>query len=300
MTEAGYASESQDKDLGIILETLERRGVGLHKYRPSFLKRRIALRMRTRGTVSYNEYAALLSSDPAERVALNHSFSVNVTEFFRDTQFFTSMQEKVIPSIIAQKRSVGGNTEFQEIRIWCAGCATGEEPYSIAIIASESQKAVPQEISFRIFATDVNPAAIEYARAGTYDAASLRNLSKELVAKYFQAETIGNEKIQFYKVSEHLRHLVSFDEADILKVTPPSKLDMIFCRNVLIYFDKAAREKMLSKFFDALSPGGYLVVGQSEALIGKVPVSLFEPIYPKERIYRKLGVDRQTGKTDGL
>jgi len=272
--------ENIDPSLELILGKLADGGGG-QKYRLSFLTRRIDHRMRARGMKSYQEYANLLSTDPSEHAALTSLFSITVTEFFRDTNFFEMLRCNILPSMMSENRS-GTN----EVKIWCAGCATGEEPYSIAILAKEL---TGQRSDIRIFATDVNPESIKLAASGIYEQRSLKNVPDNLMAKYFHSipSKYDNDKLKYYQVSEEIRSAVIFNTGDLANIAPPaSDLDLILCRNVMIYFDKESRDKLLRKFSDSLRPKGYFVMGQSEVMAGKA-FSIFKTVHPKERIYQK-------------
>ncbi|MEW6604441.1 MAG: protein-glutamate O-methyltransferase CheR [Thermoproteota archaeon] len=256
-----------DPDLELILRRIAD-GDGTQKYRTSFLVRRIEHRMRAKKIQSYREYDRLLSSDPKEYVELTSLFSVTVTEFFRDIELFELLKSNILPSL------------SNEIKIWCAGCATGEEPYSVAIVASELQRISGQRIS--ILATDINPDSIMVATAGIYEEKSLKNMPAELKAKYFRK--VGENS---WQVDSKIRDSVVYNVNDLDKSAPPaSDLDVILCRNVMIYFDSGSRERLLQKFYDALKPKGYFVMGQSEIMMGRA-FSLFKTVYPKERVYQR-------------
>jgi chemotaxis methyl-accepting protein methylase len=141
-------------------------------------------------------------------------------------------------------------------------------------------------LKFRIFATDINQAAVDFAKSARYTIGSLKNVPSTLFAKYFTASKEPGEDPVF-QLSDRVRNLVVFEVGDIARVTPPPEVDVICCRNVMIYFDTKAKEVMIQKFHSALKPGGFLAVGQSEALIGRLALSLFEPLYTRERTYRK-------------
>lgn len=262
-----------DPDLNQILNMIADSN-GSQKYRISFLVRRIEHRMREKKIQSYTEYARLLSSDPTEYAKLASLFSVTVTEFFRDAEFFELLKSKLMPVL------------SEEIKIWCAGCATGEEPYSIAIIASELQRILGQHI--QILATDINPNSIRFATIGIYEEKSLKKIPQELKTKYFHR--VGENS---WQVDSKIRHAVVYSVHDLDRSESPAlDLDLILCRNVMIYFDRESRDKLLRKFYDALKPKGYFVMGQSEIMTGKA-FSLFKTIYPKERIYQKRSKARQ-------
>jgi chemotaxis protein methyltransferase CheR len=208
--------------------------------------------------------------DPFEHAALTSLFSVTVTEFFRDREFFELLKARLLPSLARSNR----------VKIWCAGCATGEEPYSIAILAQESLQDSSGRV--KIFATDINPDSIRFAKEGMYEEKSLKNVPEDLKAKYFRRA--GKD---FWQVGQEILDAVDFEAGDLDRMAPPAKeLDMILCRNVMIYFDRASRESLLKKFHDALKPQGYFVMGQSEIMTGKA-FSLFKSAWPRERVYQK-------------
>jgi chemotaxis protein methyltransferase CheR len=240
--------------------------------------------MRTKKLTDYKRYAALLSSDPDEVSALTRSFSVNVTEFFRDANFYELYSSLLLPQVANDALKDLGDS--QGVRIWCAGCATGEEPYSLAILCREMQRILPQ-LKVKIFATDISPAAISFATVAKYPAASLKNVSQTHLASYFIQDASG--EAPQYEVSQDVRNLVTFEVGDISRASPAGEVDIICCRNVMIYFDTKAKDLMIQRFHSKLRPGGYLTIGQSEALIGKQALSLFQPLYSKERTYRKIG-----------
>lgn len=257
---------------------------GRQKYRISFLTRRIEHRMRARGMRTYHEYANLLSTDPSELAALTSLFSITVTEFFRDTNFFEILKSRILPSMLSNSKS---GADKGEIKIWCAGCATGEEPYSIAILAD--QLASHGQRKIRIFATDINPNSIQIAQSGIYEHKSLKNVSDDLLSRYFKSLPTrqDNVKLKYYQVGKETRDAVVFNAGDLAKIVPPATdLDMILCRNVMIYFDKESREKLLRKFCGVLKPKGYFVMGQSEVMTGRA-FSIFKTVYPRERIYQR-------------
>jgi len=266
---------------------------GLQKYRVPFIRRRLEHRMRLRKIPNYQKYAELLSKDPNEFTELISSFSITVTEFFRDPSFFERLRINILPSIIDNCRLTGSQTP--EIKIWCAGSATGEEPYSIAILVRELLNADQNAMNLSscrlgIFATDINSSSIGISQEGIYEETSLKNVTQNLLSRYFQRvspKVPHSSTARFYQVSEDIRKSVDFHVADLTKTEPPATdFDMILCRNVMIYFDRESREKLIDKFHKALKPHGYLAIGQSEVLMGKL-LGKFRSIYLRERIYQK-------------
>jgi chemotaxis protein methyltransferase CheR len=276
--------EKVDPNLELILNKITDSAEG-QMYALSFLTRRIEHRMRARGIRSYQEYSNLLSADPSEKAALTSLFSITVTEFFRDINFFEMLRFKILPSILFENSSTKSGSS--EVKIWCAGCATGEEPYSIAILVSELINQESHRI--KIYATDINPDSIKIARTGIYEQRSLKNMSNDIMSKYFCGipSKKDNDKLKYYQISQAMREAVVFNSGDLATLaSPTSDLDIIMCRNVMIYFDKGSKDKLLKKFYDALKPKGYFVMGQSEIITGKT-FSIFKTIHPKERIYQK-------------
>lgn len=265
--------QAQD-DASPVIEKAMKKGVDLRQYKEGFLKRRLDVRLKARGVSTYLQYARLLESDPAELQALLATFSINVTEFFRDFEFYQAFYEKIIPDIYSHAKDGG------EVKAWSAGCASGEEPYSIAMLFAEAALALGR-FRGRVIATDVSSKALERAKAGMYVQASVENIPKDMLGRYFARALDGQ-----YQVSAKVRSLVSFEVGNLSTMSAPQQVDAIFCRNVLMYFDKETQYSIEVKFHQSLKPGGYFILGQSEALMGE-STRLFEAVMPKERIYRK-------------
>jgi chemotaxis protein methyltransferase CheR len=259
--------------VGAVVEKALQRGVDLRQYKENFLRRRLDIRLKARGISDYLQYARILESEPAEFHALMATFSINVTEFFRDVDFYNAFYSHIIPDL--HHRTGSG-----EVRVWSAGCASGEEPYTIAITFAEAAESLGS-FSGRIIATDLSAKAVEFARQGIYNAARLENLPGELLSKHFTRLPDGR-----YQVSGRLRAMVDFDVGNLSTMAAPRQLDAVFCRNVLMYFDKEMQLRILTKFHRSLKDGGYFILGQSEAVMGESS-ALFEAVMPRERIYRK-------------
>ena len=256
-----------DPQIEAIIKKASRFGFELNHYKTTFLKRRIDVRLRTRGVRDYSEYSELL--DSAESGALFKSISINVTEFFRDKEVFSYLTQDLLPKI-SEKTST--------IRIWSAGCATGEEPHSLAILLNEICK--KQSKSFKIFATDISSKAVETAKTGIYPSLALKNLPPELFTKYFTAKQDGNH------ISDEIRSNITFNVAD-LTTFEIKLLDVIVCRNVFIYYTKETQDMILKKFHSCLKDTGHLVLGMDEGIRAE-QTKLFESINPRLRIYRKV------------
>jgi chemotaxis protein methyltransferase CheR len=250
---------------------LQRLGKDLSQFKKPFLNRRISARMRSVGVQNGSEYAKLLEVDLNEPTLLFKSFSINVTEFYRDSFVWQSMSSQVLPQITKTSRSV---------KIWSAGCASGEEPYSLAILLKES--AATKNLKFNITATDINKDAIHKAKEGRYTLPNLKNLRQDVISKYF-SQIDDNT----YEVRPEIKEMVSFEHGDMLSLNV-GQIHLITCRNVLIYYDKPAQELIFKKFHRTLTNDGYLIIGQDETMMGVEAAKLFSCVLPRERIYVKL------------
>lgn len=250
---------------------LQRIGKDLTQFKKPFLGRRISSRMRAVGVKDGSEYAKILESDENEPALLFKSFSINVTEFFRDP-FVWKCVSNLLPRLLNKNSTINA---------WSAGSASGEEPYSIAIMLKEAIGIMKNQ--FKVLATDISLEAINRAKKGQYTSSNLMNLPTEIITKYFTK--IGTDTFQ---LNEEIRQYVVFEQADIASFAA-DKIHLIFCRNVLIYYEKAAQEIIFKRFHKSLTDDGYLVIGQDETMMGIQSSKLFSCIYPKERIYEKIG-----------
>jgi two-component system CheB/CheR fusion protein len=253
-------------------------------YKPSTIHRRVARRMAVHQINAIDGYVKFLQQTPPEVDALFRDLLIGVTSFFRDHDVFALLERDVIPALIADTPA------DRPLRLWSAGCSTGEEAYSLAILLAERLDALQLGHSVQLFATDIDPAAIATARAGRYPASIANDVSAERLARYFvsDAETGG------YRIHKRIRDLLIFSEQDIIKDPPFSKLDLISCRNVLIYMGTELQKKLIPVFHYALRPGGTLLLGTSEG-IGDHD-TYFVPVDRKAKVYRRtddmVGVQR--------
>ena len=254
-------------------EVLDKRGFDLSFFKPTFLSRRINVRMKVLNIASGTEYAELLRSEPNEISLLYDSISINVTKFYRDKQVWNTFSSKIIPEII---KSIRPN---DTIRIWSAGCATGEEAYGLAIMFKEALRNSNNKI--KIIATDINSVYLQKAKDGVYSSATAHTLDSHLVNKYFTK--IGKDQ---YKVKKEIKDLISFHVADLLTF-PVSYLDVIFCRNLLIYYGENAQDLILKKFHNVMKQNKFLVLGMDESMLGHKIARSFLPLFPRLRIYQK-------------
>ncbi|ACF14111.1 signal transduction histidine kinase with CheB and CheR activity [Chloroherpeton thalassium ATCC 35110] len=225
-------------------------------YKPTTVDRRIERRMNILRFDTIEPYYQRLVQDPEELNALYKDLLIGVTKYFRDPKAFEALGERVIPEIIRR----ASEEKEEEIRAWVCGCATGEEAYSLAILFSEVAESLNNRIKLKIFATDVHRASLDIASDGIYDEAELENLSEDLKEKYFHREN-GR-----YRANTHIRQLIVFSEQNVLTDPPFIKIDLVSCRNLLIYFQIVAQRKALAMFHFALKHKAYLFLGSSENL----------------------------------
>ena len=254
------------------------------QYKPGTLERRIERRMTLLALQpgNFTAYLDLLHNDPGERGMLANDLLINVTSFFRDPQVFKTLATTIVPDII------GRLPALQPLRVWVAGCSTGEEAYSIAMICREAIEASGREIKLQVFASDVDPEAIATAREGYY-ALDSPGISAERLARHFVKDETG------YRVQKALRADVVFTVQDVLSDPPFSRVDLVSCRNLLIYLNPEAQAKVISLFHFALREGGILLLGPSET-VGSAE-DRFEVIAKAERFYRNIA-HGQIGNAD--
>ncbi|SIQ88750.1 two-component system, chemotaxis family, CheB/CheR fusion protein [Paenibacillus sp. RU4T] len=276
---AVHAAALNDSEalLAKILERVrERTNIDFSFYKKNSLLRRIEKRMAEAGAATLADYELLLEAREEEVLALRQDLLIHVTHFFRDPEAFDIIREKVLPKLVRAKLQ----NKSTELRIWTAGCSTGEEAYSIGMLALEvlEQEGLQNRFSIRIFATDVDKQSIDYANHGVYPLSIGTSVSKARLDKYFVRH--GDT----YQVTRELRRLIVFAPHNLTKDPPFSNLDLISCRNMLIYLQPEMQQKVLSLFNFALTPGGFLFLGPSET-VGRQD-HLFEPANGKWNIFR--------------
>jgi len=252
----------------------------LSRYKKSSIERSINRRMRVTGAQSLSEYAGLLRSDPAELNVLISDITVDFSLFFRDENLFEILKESILPEIIRRNRASGQGA----VRVWCAGCGSGEEAYSIAILLFEALKGDTGRDRLTIFATDVDPLSLAKSRAGVYSAEALRNVDSCSRERYFSFDGC-------YRIKDFMKNLICFGKHNLLSDPPISRIDLLLCRNVLIYLDKDGQSVALKRLRYAVRPGGYLVLGKSESLLQEVSDS-FLVVDRAGKIYRRKDDDR--------
>lgn len=276
MTTAGPAGG--DEGLEALMRKIERaRGLKLTSYKQPCLKRRLAVRMRARGVHGYADYGRVLDAQPEEYDLLLDALTINVTRFFRNPESYAVLEQRVVPALRARAGAAGHG-----LRVWSAGCASGEEPYSLAILFSEAFADRPGDARarVRIDATDLDPGALEALRQASYAAPAVEDVKPALLAKYFSPGPP-------YRVLEPARKLVRPLRHDLTHEPPPEPpYDLIVCRNVVIYFDRATQERLFTTFYEALAPGGWLLLGKVETLFGAAR-TLFRLEDARERLFSR-------------
>ncbi len=256
-----------DKEFGLFQQLIyDASGIFLTPAKKELLKSRLMKRLRQKSLTSfkaYYEYITQRDTTGEELVSMLDCISTNLTEFFREAAHFRFLSEKAIPALLENKRK----KHEKRIRIWSAGCSTGEEPYSISMIVAE--RVLPRyEWDVKILATDISTRVLKKAMEGIYTKDQLKGMSPQLVNAYLKKRNIDNK--DYYYINDPLKDMVVFRRLNLTDETFPFKgqFDFIFCRNVMIYFDKQTQNGLVSKFYKHLAPDGYLFIGHSESLAG--------------------------------
>jgi two-component system CheB/CheR fusion protein len=270
---AASHSESALKKIFVLLRA--HTGHDFSQYKPSTIYRRIERRMAVHQIEAMDGYVKYLQQTPVEVQDLFNDLLIGVTNFFRDPDVFAVLEAQVIPKLFE------GKSAASTVRVWCPGCSTGEEAYSIAILLQQRLELLKTSYKVQVFATDIDSRAIAVARAGVYPASVAEAISPERLARFFTAEPDGSA----YRVHKGIRDLLVFSEQDVIKDPPFSKLDLISCRNLLIYLGAELQKKLISLFHYALQPGGVLFLGTSET--AGEQGDLFAVLERKAKIYQR-------------
>lgn len=260
----------------LIAKIGEARGFDLGNYRRAYIERRIAARLRTVGLHSYRQYADLLDEDPSEYDELIGTITINVTDFFRDKVVWSHLRP-ILKEMIAAKRVGRSRT----LRVWSAGCATGEEPYSIAMLLLDLLGDHAKDFVVSVTASDLDGDVLEVARQGVYERERLRHIPPSYQVRFLQQVGEGR-----FEMAPEVKRLVRFQKLSLFEPAPFRVMDLIMCRNVFIYFDRDQQVRVLENFWNSLARGGYLVLGRSEKLAPEM-AARFEAIVGRERIYRR-------------
>ena len=276
-------AENAIKKIFVLLRT--QTGHDFSQYKPSTINRRIERRMAVQQIDSLDEYVKFLQTKQTEIDALFRDLLIGVTSFFRDPEVFKALESQVIPKLFSNKPA--GSI----IRVWSPGCSTGEEAYSIAILLQERLDALKQNFRIQVFATDIDSQAIAIARNGLYPASIATDITPERLARFFVAEPDGNA----FRIHKGIRDMLIVSEQDVIKDPPFSRLDLISCRNLLIYMGADLQKKLIPLFHYALNPAGFLLLGTSET-IGEFN-DLFSPLEVKTKLYQRREDLRVTPRT---
>ena len=270
------APSSDAEPLAVILTAIARHArIDLRGYKRSTIMRRIARRMALGSSETLAAYAELVRDDPDEARALTRDVFIHVTSFFRDPDAFAVLEHEILPRIVERKRDGG------TIRVWVPGCSTGQEAYSIAICLFELLERREHSVSVKIFGSDVSETAITVARAGVYAEHELAGVSPERRARCFERIDAG------YRVIRPVREVCVFASHDLTRDPPFHRLDLISCRNVLIYFDAELQRRILPMLHHSLETQGYLFLGRSESI--GAAAELFTPVDSRHRFFLKVG-----------
>ncbi len=268
--------KDDEKELAILRSVIKKKiGFNCDEYKQGHLKRRLAVRLRANNSRSYKEYADFLIRNESELHKLKDILTVNVTELFRNPETYEAFSNVALPELIRTKAA------DKNLNVWSAGCSNGEEPYSIAIMIREFLGASFRKYDISILGTDIDEDSLRKAERGVYCNEQLEKISRKRLESFF----IKNEN-NSYRVSDEIRRLVKFKHHDLISGTRLSGFDIIFCRNVTIYFEQKLQERLYLDFYNALNEGGYFVMGKTETLVGPAG-KLFKQVDAMERIYKK-------------
>jgi chemotaxis methyl-accepting protein methylase len=265
----------------LLLKIKEDRGVDFTWYHPALLKRRIALRLIAKKVDSYIEYRKVLANDPVEYEKLFEVLTINVSEFFRDIEVWATI--KIILEAMVEENSAKG----EPIVIWSAGCALGEEPYSLAILCRQiGQIGVP----VKIYATDIDKDCLQRAQQGCYDALGI-DKTQNILKNYFSFDFLDyfEKKDNKYWIKDEIKKMVEFSYLDLTGKDYLHDINLIICRNVFIYFTKPLQEKILDQFYHSLADKGYLIIGKNETLVYEARL-VFKEIDLHGRVYQKIKI----------
>jgi chemotaxis protein methyltransferase CheR len=248
--------------------------VNLQEGKHDLVKSRLSKRLRALGLGSFKEYLAYLEGDPSgqELSAMVDALTTNKTSFFREAQHFDLLKERLLPGLVSSGKP---------IRIWSAGCSSGEESYTLAMLVREAVGNNPRQ-DVKILATDISTKVLAKAKQGVYDQACVEDVPSALLGRYFS--TIGTGATRTYQAGDSLRSLVRFARLNLMDAWPMrGPFDIIFCRNVMIYFDRPTQQQLVRRYYDILAQDGHLFVGHSESLTGSaLPFRYVQPaVYAK-------------------
>lgn len=272
----GELSPKDAVELQLLKDQIQRDlGFVCDGYKEHCLRRRIAVRMRARGIHTYADYGELLIHDEPEQHKLLDAVTINVSKFFRNRDLWQVMERDVVPQLF--------DLRDRPVRIWSAGCAAGEEPFTIAMALKAHAIRTGRErelAKFEIQATDIDHRSLNHASTGRYGEFAFGDIDPEARKNWFVAP-------EHAEVRPDIRAMVHFGELDLIRDPFTDGYHLIMCRNVIIYFERVVQERLFSKFHEALAPGGYLVLGKVETIFGRA-ASLFKSVAQRERVFVKV------------
>lgn len=270
------AGEDEAAFKALLEQVARERGFACANYKDGCLRRRVAVRMRARGSESFAAYAALLRREPDEYERLMDTLTINVTRLYRDADVWDAVADAVLPAL--------WQANPEGLGVWSAGCASGEELFTLAALLhrhAERTATLPRLRDTQVLGSDIDAASLQAARAGRFAEAAFKEMPAALRDRYFVGTGTRTA------VAE-LQALVRVERRDLLMDPPPPMVfDLIACRNMLIYIDREGQERIFRRFHAALAPHGILVLGKVETMLGPAR-SLFAPVHPRQRIFRKV------------
>lgn len=271
----GDLAPHEVRELGVLKEQIRREaGFLCAGYKENCFRRRVAVRMRARGVHRYSEYAALIRGDAEEYALLLRALTINVSRFFRNAEVWEEVRTRVFPAMI------GMPSPF--LNVWSAASAAGEEAYTIAILLREAADRDPgvNPHRFRIVGTDIDPEALAGAVQAEYGELALAETSPERRERWF----VQGKRL---RLAPEIRRMARFARHDLISEPFPAKQHLIVCRNAVIYFEREVQERIFGAFRESLVPGGFLLLGKAESLLGATAAG-FESLLPAARLYRRL------------
>ncbi|MFW5995469.1 MAG: CheR family methyltransferase [Spirochaetia bacterium] len=230
-------------------------GIHFTETNRSILESRLRERLRSTGDTTATAYYTRVRNDKEELRALLDSVTTNLTRFFRNTAHFETFERVVLPELIARKKREGK----RHLKVWSAGCSTGEEPYSLAMVMKE---VLPRDFTFSVLASDISLKSLMSARSGYYADSKVKGVPERYLERYFDRKEKGCQ------VKKEIMDTVTFDYHNLKHPSGLMDVDIVFCRNVIIYFDEAAQKATVRRFWDVMTPYSYLFIGHSESLFG--------------------------------
>ncbi len=271
----GELNEEQTRELTALKHQIQRQaGFCFAGYKENCFRRRLAVRMRACGVQRYNDYAALLETNQAEYQHLLRTVTINVSRFYRNPDVWEVVAARVLPQLVALRTPT--------VNVWSAATAAGEEAHTLAILIREFAAGQPKvnPNRFRIIGTDIDPDALAAARRATYGEPAVVDMPQHLLRTWFEPGPP-------YRPIEEIRNAVRFWKMDLIADHFPRAQHLIVCRNVIMYFERELQERIFHRLHEALAPGGYLVLGKVESVVGEA-ASGFESVSPTSRVYRRI------------